>query len=119
MTTPADRERELQLREAQLQAKEQELRLRELETEIYQEPKTFISDHNSAEPPFYQTTKHKQKGGLHKFGLKLVKFTKFVGFVVAGIAIMKVGFLVGMWITYLILTGIIAAIGYSIFLKDN
>ncbi|MEM8722425.1 MAG: hypothetical protein AAGE84_24555 [Cyanobacteria bacterium P01_G01_bin.39] len=119
MTTPADREKELELKEEQLQAKEQEIRLRELETEVYQEPKTFVSDYNSVEPPFYQTTKHKQKGELLNFGLKLVKFTKFIGFLVAGITIIKVGFLIGMWITYLILTGIIAAIGYSIFLKDD
>lgn len=119
MTTPEDKTREFELREAELKAKERELRLRELETEIYREQNTFESDLNSAEPPLYQTTKHNEEGGIRKFGHKIVKFTKFIGFVVAGIAIMKVGFLVGMWITYLIMTGIIATIGYSIFLKDD
>ncbi|MBE9046034.1 hypothetical protein IQ255_16755 [Pleurocapsales cyanobacterium LEGE 10410] len=113
MTTPEDKERELQLRQAQLEAKERELRLRELENDIYRE-------HNSPEPPLYNTRKHHpQENSMQKFGRKIVKFAKFAGFVVAGVAIIKVGFFVGMWITYLVMTGIVAAIGYQIFLKDK
>ena len=38
---------------------------------------------------------------------------------VAGIAIVKTGFFVGMSITYLIMMGIIAGIGYQIFIQDD
>ena len=118
MTTPEDKERELNRREAELQAKERELRLRELETQIYreQEAQTEVI----AEPPLYQTRKEPAKpNSIQKFGRKLVRFAKFAGFVVAGIAIIKVGFFVGMWVTYFLMAGMIAAIGYQIFLKDN
>ncbi|PSB11354.1 hypothetical protein C7B62_06055 [Pleurocapsa sp. CCALA 161] len=108
MNTPEDKEREYKRREAQLQAK-RELRLRELETEVI-----------AGEPPLHKTKKHHPTdNSIQKFGRKIVKFAKFVGFVVAGIAMIRVGFLIGMWITYLILAGIIAGIGYQIFLKDK
>lgn len=108
MTNPDEREQEIQQREAELQAKERELRLRELEVEI-----------NSPDPPLYQTKKHQpSENSIQKFGRKIVKFAKFAGFMVAGIAIIKVGFFVGMWLTYLILFSIVAGIGYKIFLED-
>ncbi|MCC0178789.1 hypothetical protein I4641_17600 [Waterburya agarophytonicola K14] len=117
MTTPEDREREFNLREAELQAKERELKLREMETEIYQEQKHQEVD---IEPQMYRTQKHNPSdSSIQKFGKKIVKFAKFAGFVVGGIAIIKIGFFVGMWITYLIMTGIIAAVGYQIFLRDD
>ena len=118
MTTPEDKERELNRREAELQAKERELRLRELEIKIYreQEAQTEVV----AEPPLYQTRKERPKpNSIQRFGRKLIKFAKFAGFVVAGIAIIKVGFFVGMWLTYFLIAGIIAVIGYQIFLKEN
>ena len=118
MTTPEDKKRELNRREAKLQAKERELRLRELETEIYreQEAQTEVV----AEPPLSQTRKEQPKpNSIQKFGRKLAKFAKFVGFVVGGIAIIKVGFFVGMWLTYFVMAGIIAVIGYQIFLKED
>lgn len=118
MTTPEDKERELNRREAELQAKERELKLRKLETEIYREQQAQTEV--IAEPPLYQTRKEQPKlNSIQKFGRKLFKFVKFAGFVVGGIAIIKVGFFVGMWLTYFVMTGIIAAIGYQIFLKDN
>lgn len=118
MTAPDDKERELKLREAELKAKERELRLRELETEIYQEQKRVGI--NSPEPPLYRTEKHqKSETSIQKFGKKIVKFAKFTGFVVLGIAFIRVGFFVGMWITYIGLASIIAFIGYQIFLKDD
>lgn len=120
MTSPEDREREFSLREAELQAKERELRLRELETEIYQEQKISDPEIIDPEPPLHKTRKHNPpENSIQKFGRKMVKFAKFAGFVVAGIAIIKVGFFVGMWITYLIMAGIIAGIGYQIFLKGD
>jgi hypothetical protein len=120
MNTPEDQERELKLREAQLQAKERELRLRELETEIYQEQKFSETEVSATEPALYKTRKHHPPASsIQQLGRKIVKFAKFAGFVVAGIAIIKVGFFVGMWITYLILAGILAGVGYQIFLKDE
>ena len=116
MTTPEDKERELDRREAKLQAKERELRLRELETEIYRE-EAEVAD--TAEPPLYQTKKHQPKpNSIQRFGRKLVKFAKFAGFVVVGIAVIKAGFWIGMWVTYFVLASILAVIGYQIFLKD-
>jgi hypothetical protein len=48
-----------------------------------------------------------------------VKYAKFTGFVVVGIAIVKAGFFISMWITHLIMAGIVAGIGYQLFLKDD
>ena len=119
MTNSDKQEQEIQQREAKLQAKERELRLRELEIEIYQEQEASRTKINSPEPPLYQTKKHQPKANsMQKFGRKLVKFAKFAGFMVAGIAIIKVGFFVGMWLTYFVIAGIMAGIGYQIFLKD-
>ncbi|MEL6787216.1 MAG: UbiA family prenyltransferase [Cyanobacteria bacterium J06607_15] len=120
MSIPEDKDREFELREAELQAKERELRLRELETEIYQEHKASEPRTTSVEPPLYKTKKHNPaENSFQRFGRKIVKFAKFGAFVVGGIAIIKVGFFVGMWITYLIMAGIIAGIGYQIFLKED
>lgn len=117
MTTPEDKEREFNLREAELQARERELRLREMEAEIYQDRQSQEVD---IDPPLHRTEKHNPPdSSIKKFGKKMVKFAKFTGFVIAGIAIIRVGFFVGMWITYLMMAGIIAAIGYQIFLKDD
>jgi len=120
MATPEEQEREFQLREAELKAKERELRLRELETEIYQDQKAQEVDLDSTEPPLYRTSKHNPtENSLQKFTKKAIKFAKFAGCVIVGIAIIRVGFLVGMWLTYMIMAGIIAAVGYQIFLKEN
>lgn len=119
MTTPEDREREFKLRESRLQEKERELKLRELEIEIYQQ-QASKAEVDVSEPPLHQTKKHHASGNsFQRFGRKIVKFAKFAGFVVAGIAIIKAGFFVGMWLTYLVMTGIIAAIGYQMFLKED
>lgn len=120
MTTPDEREKEFKLREAKLQAKERELRLRELEMEIHQSQKIVEPKLNNLEPPLSKTRKHNSsETNLKKIGRKIVKFAKFTGFVVAGIAIIKMGLFVGMWLTYFVLTGIIAGIGYQIFLRDS
>ena len=116
MTNPEDKEKEFDLREAELQAKERELKIREMEAEIYQEQSQSVN----IDPPLYQTQKHNPAdSSIKKFGKKIVKFAKFGGFVIGGIAIIKIGFFIGMWVTYLAMTGIIAAIGYQIFLKED
>ena len=100
--------------------REREQRLRELENEIDREQRLSKSQTNSSEPPLYHTKKHNPpENSIQRFGRKIVKFAKFAGFVVVGIAIIKAGFFVGMWITYLIMAGIIAAIGYQMFLKED
>ena len=115
MTTPEDKEKEFNLREAELQARERELKIREMETEIYQQSQSVNID-----PPLYQTQKHNPPdSSIKKFGKKIIKFAKFGGFVIGGIAIIKIGFFVGMWVTYLMMAGIIAAVGYQIFLKED
>ena len=120
MSTPEDKQREFELREAELQAKERELRLRELESEIYHEQKSSESEVSAVEPPLYNTRKHNPpENSLQKFGRKIVKFAKFTSFVICGVAVIKVGFFIGMWITYLTMAGIIAGIGYQIFLKED
>jgi hypothetical protein len=117
MTTPEDRERDFNLREAELQARERELRLKEMEAEIYHNQQ---SQEVNIEPPLYRTQKHDAvDNSIQKFSKKIVKFAKFAGFMVGGIAIVKIGFFVGMWLTYLMMAGIIAAIGYQIFLKGD
>ena len=117
MTTPEDQERDFDLREAELQARERELRLREMEADIYREHK---SQEVEIDPPMYRTQKHNSTdSSIRKLGKKIVKFAKFGGFVIGGIAIIKIGFFIGMWITYLTMAGIIAAIGYQIFLKED
>ncbi|GAB4541327.1 MAG: hypothetical protein Tsb0014_33130 [Pleurocapsa sp.] len=119
MTSPKDREQELRRKELEIQAREQEIRLKELETQIYQEQRQ-ARDINSSEPPLYETKKHKPpESSLQKFTKKLVKFGKFTAFVVVGIALIRVGLFIGIWMTYLLMAGIIAFIGYQIFLGDE
>ena len=120
MTTPEEQEREFNLREAELKAKEKELRLREIEAEIYQEQQAQQSQEIDFDPPLSRTQKHNPAdNAIQKLGKKILKFAKFGGFVIGGIAIIKIGFFIGMWITYLIMAGIIATIGYQIFLKED
>ena len=120
MTTPEDKEREFKLREAELEARERELRLREIETEIYQDIKAQSADINASEPPLYRTSKYNSpQSSIQKFTKKVVKFAKLAGCVVLGIAIIRVGFLLGMWIAYLIMAGVIAAVGYQTFFKQE
>lgn len=112
MTNPENREQELR-------RKEQEIRLRELETQIYQEQKQ-TKDVNYSQPPLYKTRKHKPpENALRRFSRKVIKLVKFAGFVIIGITFIRVGCLLGMWIAYLAITGIIAFIGYQIFLNEN
>ena len=100
--------------------KQRELRLRELEAEINREHKSRQPKANLAEPPLYNTRKHNPpQNSLQKFGRKIVKVAKFTGFVICGIAIIRAGFFIGMWITYLTMAGIVAAIGYQLFLKED
>ncbi len=118
MSTPKDRE--FKHREAELQAKQRELRLRELEIEIYEQQKARKPEVVTAEPSLSQTRRHNPpENSIQRFGRNIIKYAKFTGFVVVGIAIVKAGFFIGMWITYLIMAGIVAGIGYQLFLKDD
>jgi hypothetical protein len=120
MSTPE--ERKLKQQEAELIAKHRELRLRELEIEIYEEQKAINPEAlpDKAPAPLYQTRKHKpQVNSIQKLGRKIINYAKFAVFMVAGIAIVKAGFFIGMSITYLFMMGIIAAIGYQIFIRED
>jgi hypothetical protein len=109
-----DKERELLRKEQEIKAKEAEIRLRELELEITQ------SDRDNREIPDYQTRKHEaSSGSLQKLSKKLIKVGKFLGFTIVTIALMRVGFFLGMWLAYGLITSVIILIGYQIFLKDN
>ncbi len=119
MTNPEDREQELRSKELEIQAREQEIRLRELEIQIYQQQRK-AREIDSSTLPVYETKKHNPPEiSLKRFGKKIVKFVKFAAFLVLGIAFIRAGFWVGMWIAYLTIAGIIAFIGYQIFLNDD
>ena len=99
---------------------EQESRLRELEIEIERGQAARKGELSLDSTPVYQTRKHNPPpNSIQKFGSKIIKYVKFTAFVVAGIAIIKVGLFIGMWLTYFVFASIIAAIGYQIFLKDE
>ena len=97
---------------------EQESRLRELEIEIER------GQREKSQPtrdliPTYQTRKHNPpQNTIQRFGNKIVKYAKFTAFVLVGIAVIRAGFLIGMWLTYFVFASVIAAIGYQIFLKE-
>ena len=97
---------------------EQESRLRELEIEIergQREKRQLDRDFT----PTHQTRKHNPpQNKIQKFGSKIVKYAKFTAFVLVGIAVIRAGFLIGMWLTYFVFASVIAAIGYQIFLKE-
>lgn len=98
---------------------EQESRLRELEIEI-ERGQAKKNQLNCDPIPVYRTKKHNPpQNSIQKFGSKIVKYAKFTAFVVVGVALIRAGFLIGMWLTYFVFTSIIAAIGYQIFLKDE
>lgn len=100
--------------------KEREFRLRELETQIEREQRSSKPEVKYVEPSLHATRKHNPpENSIRKFGRKIVKIVKFTGFVVAGIVVIQVGLFVGMWMTYSIMAGIIAGIGYQIFLKED
>ena len=97
MSTPEDKQREFKLRQAKLQAKEGESRLRELEVEIDLEHKSREPKVSAVEPRLYNTRKHNPpKNSLQKFSRKIVRFAKFTSFVICGVAIIRVGFFIGM-----------------------
>ena len=99
---------------------EQESRLRELEIEIERGQTAEKHEANLDLIPVYKTRKHNPPpNSIQRFGSKIIKYAKFTAFVVAGVAVIKAGFLIGMWLTYFVFASIIAAIGYQIFLRDE
>jgi hypothetical protein len=125
MNEREDKEKELERREKELQKKEQEIRLRELETEIDRQQKEshgtlYSKDTSEFIPPLYETKKHKKSES--KFTLwsrKVTKIAKFVGFTVAGIAMIRVGMFVGMWITWGLMALIVAFVAYKLYLEES
>lgn len=106
MTTPEEKERELERRERELREREQAIRLKELEEEL----------NKTDDPPYYETQKHEpQEGKLKRWSKKLAKIGKFLGIVVAVIVSVKVA----AWLTSVIIIGAIAWVGYKLFLEDD
>ena len=100
-------------------SREEQSRLRELEIEIERGQAAEKHQLDFDLIPVYQTRKHNPpQNSIQRFGSKIVKYAKFTAFVVVGVAIIKAGFLIGMWLTYFVFASIIAAIGYQIFLKE-
>lgn len=113
-----EREQELRRWEERLRKREQELRLIELEREIsppqHEEPPT------TTEPPLHKTRKHEQsEGKLQVFGRKLVRYAKFGAFIVLGFTIIRLGIILGIWISYAAMLALIGWIGYETFLRDD
>ncbi|MEQ8962391.1 MAG: hypothetical protein RLP02_31440 [Coleofasciculus sp. C2-GNP5-27] len=103
MTSPNNKDRELQRREHDLIQRERELRLRELEAEINQ-------------PPLYQTVKHEQpEGRLQRWKRKLVMIGKFIVFVVGTVVVVRLSFAIAM----IMIAGVIGFIGYKLFLEGD
>ena len=72
------------------------------------------------EIPHYDTRKQEQSpSSLKKLTKKLLKVGKFLGFTVLTIALMRLGFVVGMWLAYGLITLVIAFISYQIFMGDS
>lgn len=108
-----DKQKEIERKEAELKAREQALRFKELEAEIYQ-------DNASQDPPVSPTRKHDPSPSpLALKWKKMVKFVKFLGFTLIGIALLRVGLMIGLWLSYAVLVGIIGFIGYRIFLAED
>lgn len=98
---------------------EEQSRLRELEIEI-ERGQAEKSQLNRDRVPVYRTKKHNPpQNKIQRFGSKIVKYAKFTAFVLVGIAVIRAGFLIGMWLTYFVFASVIAAIGYQIFLRDE
>ena len=111
MNSPDSKKQELHRREQELQERERIIRLRELENEIYEKDK---------EPPLYETRKHTPpENALKKWTKKLIKVSQFLLFVVVGIAVMRVGLFIGIWLAYGLMAAGVAFIGYKIFMDED
>ena len=110
-----DKEQKSPKNPQEIAAKEAEIRLRELELEIYRE-----QNQQQQEIPQYKTKKYQSTpSSLKRMAKKLVKVGKFLGFTVLTITLMKVGFTLGMWLAYGLVTVAVIFIGYQIFLNES
>lgn len=113
MESHSDKNQDIERKEAELKAREQTLRLRELEAEIYQ-------NGASQELPISPTRKHSPSPNrLTVTWKKTVKFVKFLGFTLLGIAILRLGLMLGLWLSYLVVISLIVLIGYKIFFSED
>ena len=102
-------------KEQEIRAREVEIRLRELELEINQK-----TQQHKVDIPHYQTRKHENTPSYwQKIAKKAIKIAKFLGFSIFTIALMRVSFLLGMWIAYAMITVFIIFISYQIFLSNS
>ncbi len=109
MNTSDNKEQELLRKEQEIRERELELKLRELELDIQEQ-----------EPDLYATEKHNPPPNSWQiFRKKLTKVAKFLGFALGTIVLIRLGFLIGMWIAYAILALGIIFISYQIFLGND
>lgn len=115
MDSSNDKEQDFLRKEQEIRAREAEIRLRELELEINQK-----SEQSNVDIPHYHTRKHDESpSSLKKFSKKMIKVGKFIGFTVFTITLMRIGFFLGMWLAYGLITVAIIFIGYQIFMSDS
>jgi hypothetical protein len=106
-----DREKAIQRREQELQERERAIRLRELEAEIHGKDR---------DAPFYQTQKdNPSENSLKRRGKTILKWVKFIGFIIVGFAVVRVGLLLSLWLTYALIASVIGFIGYKMFLEKD
>ena len=114
-----DKENELRRLEKDLEKRETQLRLRELELED-QMQRLEGQKKQGEEAFFYETKKHEpSEGKLQVWGRKLIKIGKFSLFVIVGFAVVRVGLILSIWMVYFGLAGLMAWIGYEMFLKED
>jgi len=114
-----DKEQELKRREQELRQKEQELRLRELEAELHRPP---IQKPQAESPHVSPTTKYdpdgnkvKAQGKRRPMVKKIKDFVLFIGIVIAVVAAVRVA----ASLASILIVGLIAWIGYKLFLDRD
>lgn len=105
MTSPNNREDELQRKEQELKDRELALRLRELESELYK-----------TEPPLHPTTKQEKPESSFKiWQRKITKIATFFAIVVGVIVAVRVASV----LATAVIVGLLAFVIYKIFLERD
>ncbi|MBR8827580.1 MAG: hypothetical protein DSM107014_06665 [Gomphosphaeria aponina SAG 52.96 = DSM 107014] len=114
MTSLDEREKELRRKEQEVELLKQELLLEKQALEAEKRQMQITQQ----ESPLYPTKKYNAQQ-IQPLGRKLVQVGKFVVFVVVGIAMMRAGLFLGIWIARGAIAALIAFVGYKIFLEEK
>ena len=107
MNPPEDNEKDIQRRERELTARENAVRLREIEAEI---------DRSYQQAKLVQTKKQfRSDRQPQRWGRKLIKITKFSGFVILVVFLMRFAMLLAAMAIF----GTVAWVGYKLFLEED